>query len=429
MTAKKVVITGIGMVTPLGNCVADTWDALMQQKSGIAPISLFDASALPTRIAAEVKAFNFDERFKDEKLKRYMLPQVTFAVAAAQEAFDDAGIRPTDATSERWGAVSGSGLITELFSETQAFHQRYYHPETGLDYAKLGREGGQHFSPYSYGRNQTNAALALLHKIYNIRGYSMSVHTACASSGHSIGLGLQAIRRGHADYVLVGGFDSMINPIGVSGFCLLGALSTDNDTPTSASRPFDLTRGGFVLGEGAAFFILESETSAKQRGAKIYAELAGEGNSLSAYRITDSHPSGDGAIQAIQGAIKDAKLNLDEIDYINAHGTSTKMNDFSETNAIKAVFGERAYQIPISSTKSQTGHLISAAGALEAAFATLAIHHQRLPMTKNREKPDPDCDLDYITEGPRTHKVRAALSNSFGFGGSNSAIVLKQAEV
>lgn len=221
----------------------------------------------------------------------------------------------------------------------------------------------------------------------------------------------------------------MISPFGLSSFCLLGALSTDNDTPESASRPFDLTRNGFILGEGAAFLVLENWEHAKARGARIYAELAGEGNTLSSYRITDSPPDGNGALQAIKGALKDAHLQIEEVDYINAHGTSTKMNDLSETNAIKAVFGERAYSIPVSSTKSQTGHLIAAAGALEAAFSVLAIHHSRIPMTANLQHPDPECDLDYVTEGPRVSELRAVLSNSFGFGGSNSCLLFKHPEL
>ncbi len=216
---------------------------------------------------------------------------------------------------------------------------------------------------------------------------------------------MQVLRRGDADYILAGGYDSMINPLGLSSFCLLGALSTYNDSPTTASRPFDGLRNGFVLGEGAAFLILENWEKACARGARIYAELAGEGNTLSAYRITDSHPNGDGATQAIKQALNDAGLTPQDIDYINAHGTSTKMNDLSETNAIKAVFGESAYKLPVSSTKSQTGHLIAAAGAIEAVFSVLAIHHARVPQTANLTHPDPDCDLDYVVEGPREKSI------------------------
>lgn len=425
MTKIRVAITGIGMVSPLGHNKHETWQALMNRESGIGKINSFDASGFTAQIAAEVKNFNIEHIIKDKKLLRYTLPQTTFALAASEEALDDAGIRPTDKTAARWGIVVGSGLITERFALSENFHKNFVNAENEIDYQRLALEGQRDFSPYDYGQTQTNCGLALLHRHHQILGYSMSVHTACASGGHALGLALQAMRRDQADYILAGGFDSMINPIGVGGFCLLGALATDNDNPRNASRPFDLTRHGFVLGEGSAFLVLEKWDHAIKRGAKIYAELAGEGNSLSSYRITDSHPSGDGAIQAIEAALKDAGVSKDDIDYINAHGTSTKMNDFSETNAVKAVFGQKAYAIPMSSTKSQTGHLISAAGALEGAFAALAIHHGQIPMTMNRNQPDPECDLDYVTEGPRKQTIRAALSNSFGFGGSNSSVVFR----
>ncbi len=239
---------------------------------------------------------------------------------------------------------------------------------------------------------------------------------------------MQVLQRGEADYLLAGGFDSMINPLGLSSFCLLGALSTDNEQPERASRPFDATRNGFVLGEGSAFLVLEAWDKAQARGARIYAELAGFGNTLSAYRITDSPPNGDGATQAITRALRDAGVSATDVDYINAHGTSTQMNDLSETNAIKAALGEHAYRIPVSSTKSQTGHLIAAAGALEAALSALAIQHAQVPMTKNRGMPDLACDLDYVTEGVREKALGVVLSNSFGFGGSNSCLVFKHPE-
>jgi 3-oxoacyl-(acyl-carrier-protein) synthase len=263
---------------------------------------------------------------------------------------------------------------------------------------------------------------------FGIEGYATSVHTACASGGQALGLAMQVIRRGEADFMLAGGFDSMINPLGLSSFCLLGALSSYNDTPTTASRPFDATRNGFVLGEGAAFLILESWEKAKARGAKIYAELAGEGNSLSSYRITDSHPNGDGAIQAIERALNDAGVKASDVDYINAHGISTKMNDLSETNAIKAVFKERARILPASSTKSQTGHLIAAAGALEAVLSVMSIHEAQIPKTANLTNLDPECDLDYVVDGPREKSLGVVLSNSFGFGGSNSCLLFKHPE-
>jgi len=423
--STKVVITGIGMVTPLGHDTNSTWQTLLSQKNGVDHIRSFDAAQFPTRIAAEVKNFNPALKVADKKLLKHMTRFAPFALVASHEALDDAGIQPTAVTAERWGLVVGSGMMTAEFDYWSRFQEIYASSGT-VDINKLGVDIASFYSSADFSKAQSNSILGLLLKQHNILGYATSVHTACASGGQALGLAMHAIRRGDADHILVGGFDSMINPFGLSSFCLLGALSTDNDTPHQASRPFDLTRKGFVLGEGATFLVLETLEKAKARGAKIYAELAGEGNSLSAYRITDSHPSGDGAIQALQNALKDAGVTPETVDYINAHGTSTKMNDFSETNAIKAVFGERAKQIPVSSTKSQTGHLIAAAGAIEGAFCALAIKHQQLPMTANLTTPDPECDLDYITEGPRQKAIHVAVSDSFGFGGSNSCVVFKR---
>lgn len=420
----RVAITGIGMITPLGHDVTTTWNALLEKKSGVTPIELFDASGFPVHIAAQVKNFKPREQIKNKKLLKYTTRPTQFALVAAEEALNDAGIRPTHATAKRWGIVTGSSMMAAEFGFWTEFHDRFA-PTGELDLVKLAQQGMPYSPPCEYGKVQSNTVVGLLAHEYTILGYSMSVHTACASGGQALGLGLRAIRRGEVDYVLAGGFDSMINPTGISGFCLLGALSTYNDQPETASRPFDRLRNGFVLGEGAAFLLLESLEKAQARGARIYAELAGEGNTLSAYRITDSHPSGDGAIQAIQAALKDAGLSPENIDYINAHGTATQVNDLCETKAFKAVFGEMASTIPISSTKSQIGHLISAAGAAEAAFSALAIHHSKVPMTLNLNNPDPECDLDFIAEGPRDLPLRAVLSNSFGFGGTNNCLVLK----
>lgn len=426
-TKRRVAITGIGVVSPLGNNREDTWNNLMLQKSGIAPIRQFDASHFPTRIAAEVKNFQLLDSLKTRQ-NRYAGPLTSFALQAAVEAFDDAAVAPSLLDAERWGIVTGSGMMTAEFEYLQRF-QETCAPEGNVDWSMLQEKATDFCNLLDFGQTTSNSALALLAQQFGIRGYSSSVHTACASGGQALGLALQVIRRGDADCILAGGYDSMINPLGLSSFCLLGALSTYNETPSTASRPFDGSRNGFVLGEGAAFLILEEWEKAKSRGARIYAELAGEGNSLSSYRITDSHPNGDGAIQAIERALSDAQLQAQQVDYINAHGTSTKMNDLSETNAIKAVFTDRAKTIPVSSTKSQTGHLIAAAGALEAAVSVLAIQHGQIPMTANRHQPDPDCDLDYVTEGPREKAVGVVLSNSFGFGGSNSCLLFKHPEL
>ncbi|MCP4901235.1 MAG: beta-ketoacyl-[acyl-carrier-protein] synthase family protein [bacterium] len=421
---RSVAITGIGMVTPLGLDVPSTWQSLMEGDSGIGPITGFDASGFPTRIAAEVKGFDPQSAVDDRKSLKYTLPFTRFALAAAEEAIQDAGIRPTHATSERWALSCGSGMMTTEFDFLQRFQQEVA-TDGEPDLARLGAEAEHFISAPEFARQRVVSGQALLHQRYGIRGYSANLHTACSSGGQALGLAMRLIRAGDADFVLAGGYDSMITPVGLTGFCLLGAVSPDNDFPDRASRPFDRTRNGFVLGEGAGFFVLEEWQAARERGANIYAELAGEGNSLSSYRITDSHPSGDGPIQALRAAVADAGENLDTVDYINAHGTSTQMNDLCETNAVKAVFGERAPSVPVSSTKGQMGHLIAAAGAVEGAICALAIHHGTAPMTANLVDPDPQCDLDYISEGCRPLEIDVAISNSFGFGGSNSSLAFR----
>ncbi|MDP3559591.1 MAG: beta-ketoacyl-[acyl-carrier-protein] synthase family protein [Legionellaceae bacterium] len=420
MHKTKIAVTGLGVVSPLGNDVPSTWDALLTGKSGIAPIQQFDASHFPARIAAEVK--NFVPTYPSlGKNQRYTMPFTQYALQAAHEALTDAKIASTPENAHRFGVVSGSGMMTTSFEYLHRF-QEACAVDGEVDWTRLQAVDSDFCVISDFGKTISNTVLSLLIQAYQLYGYATSVHTACASSGQAIGLAMQVIRRGEADVMLAGGFDSMITPLGLSSFCLLGALSTYNETPTTASRPFDKTRNGFVLGEGAAFLVLESWEHAQARGARIYAELAGEGNSLSSYRITDSHPDGDGAIQAIQRALHDAGIKPEAVDYINAHGTSTFMNDLSETNAIKAVFGK---QVPVSSTKGQTGHLIAAAGALEAVISVLSMHHGCIPPTANYTNPDPDCDLDYVSEGPRKQILKNVLSNSFGFGGSNSCLVFQ----
>jgi len=425
MKKRRVAITGIGAVSPIGHDVESTWSNLMAGHSGIAPIKQFDASAFPTYIAAEVK--NYTPTTTVGKHTRFALSFTHYALDAAQQAFADAGIVPTAQTSSRWGVVAGSGMMTSEFDYLHRF-QTTCAVNGDPDWAQLQAQDREFYKLVDFGKTTSNSGLSLLVQQFGITGYASSVHTACASGGQALGLAMQVIRRGEADYMLAGGFDSMINPLGLSSFCLLGALSTNNETPETASRPFDGTRNGFVLGEGAAFLILEEWEKAKARGARIYAELAGEGNSLSSYRITDSHPNGDGAIQAIERALKDAGVQARDVDYINAHGTSTKMNDLSETNAIKAVFAQQVNSLPVSSTKSQTGHLIAAAGALEAVLSVKAIEQARIPKTANLTTPDPECDLDYVVDGPREKSLGVVLSNSFGFGGSNSCLLFKHPE-
>lgn len=424
MSKRRVAITGLGVVSPLGNDVKSTWNNLLAGASGIAPITHFNASHFPTRIAAEVKKFLIAEEAL-EKHHRFAMSFTHYALQAAKEAVADAGISLPDQEPSRCGVVTGSGMMTCEFDYLERFQRTSAH-EGEIDWATLQDPQKKFFALRDFGRTTSNSGLSLLIQEFGLRGYATSVHTACASGGQALGLAMQVIRRGEADVMLAGGFDSMINPLGLSSFCLLGALSTYNETPHTASRPFDKTRNGFVLGEGAAFLLLEDWDKAVRRNARIYAELAGEGNSLSSYRITDSHPNGDGAIQAIERALADANVSASEVDYINAHGTSTKMNDLSESNAIQAVFcsqGQRS--LPVSSTKGQTGHLIAAAGALEAVFSVLSIHNGQIPPTANLTTPDPECTLDYVVDGPREKSLGVVLSNSFGFGGSNSCLLFK----
>ena len=423
MHQRRVAVTGLGAVCPLGNNVKAMWDSLMQGECGVAEITHFDATQFPTRIAAEVK--NFEPSFPQaQKLQRNLTRFTAFALEAAYEAMQDANLTGSISDFSQFGVVVGAGMMTAEYDYLQRF-QEIVAKDGQINWSALQSAKQAFYQQQDFIKTLANSGLSALIQAFGAKGYATAVHTACASSGQALGLALQAIRRGEATQILAGGFDSMIDPLGLSSFCLLGALSTDNDEPEFASRPFDATRHGFVLGEGAAFLVLEEWDSAVARGAHIYAELAGEGNSLSAYRITDSHPNGDGAIQAIQRALADAGVHALDVDYINAHGTSTKMNDLSETNAIKAVFGERAYQIPVSSTKAQTGHLIAAAGALEAVITVKAMEHAMVPMTAHLRNPDPECNLDYVVDGPREKSIGVAMSNSFGFGGSNSSLLFK----
>ena len=425
---RRVAITGLGLVTPVGNDVASTWAALLAGRSGAAQIASFDASGFPVRIAAEVKGLDDAAVLRAlgaaRKLLKFANRSHRFALVAAEQALADAGIRPTEATATRWGCVVGTGMMGVTYDEL-AQVQRDAAPDGELQPTRLLDAQGSAADPLVFCRSNSGAGAALLTRVFGIQGYSSSVHTACASGGQAVGTALKLIRRGEADCVLAGGFDSMINPVGLAGFCLLNAVSPDNHAPERASRPFDASRNGFVLGEGAGFLVLEEWHAARSRGARIYAELAGDGNSLSSYRITDSHPSGDGPIQAMRQAVADAGASLTDVNYLNAHGTSTPMNDRSEAAAVKAVFGNARSQVAVSSTKSVTGHLIAAAGAVEAAICALAIHHDTLPVNANLREPDPDCDLDIVRDGPRARRVRIALSYSLGFGGSNSCLAFR----
>ena len=419
---RRVAITGLGLVTPVGNDVATTWSALLEGRSGVAPISIFDASGFSTRIAAEVKDFDPAALGADRKLLKFANRSHRFALGAAEQAMRDAGIAPTAATATRWGCSVGTGMMGVAYEDLSAV-QRHSAADGELHADQLVDDPTAS-DPIVFCRSQSTAGLALLTRRFGIHGYATSVHTACASGGQAIGTALKLIRRGSVDYALAGGFDSMISPVGLAGFCLLSAVSADNDAPQRASRPFDATRNGFVLGEGAGFVVLEEWEAARRRGARIYAELAGDGNSLSSYRITDSPPDGDGPIQSMRAALADAGAAPDDVDYINAHGTSTYMNDKSESAAIHTVFGDKTADVAVSSTKSSMGHLIAAAGAVEVVVCALAIRHGRLPVNANLRERDPDCHLNLVV-APTQRRVRMTLSNSFGFGGSNSCVALR----
>jgi 3-oxoacyl-(acyl-carrier-protein) synthase len=423
---RLIAITGVGMVTPVGLDAPTTWANLLSAKSGVDIIRGFDARGFPARIGAEVKDFDVARVVRNRKLLKFVSRAHGFALAAAEEALNDAGLWPTTLTGARWGCSVGAGMMGVAFNEVQTVH------------AFCGKDGV--FSPdglldcefpadtIGFCRQQTNAGLALLTRHFGIRGYATAVHTACASGGQAVGTALKVMRRGLVDFMLAGGYDSMLNPIGLAAFCLLGALSTDNDTPTRASRPFDVSRNGFVLGEGAGFLVLEDWDAAQARGARIYAELAGDGNSLSSYRITDSHPSGDGPIQAMQQALTNARMTPASIDYVNAHGTSTVMNDRSESAALRVVLGDHVPRVAVSSTKSCTGHLIAAAGAVEAGVCAMAIRHGIAPVNANLVTLDPACDVAIVRGQSQSRHIRAALSNSLGFGGSNSCLAFRHPE-
>ena len=414
----SVVVTGIGLVTPLGADRPTTWTNLLAGVSGVAPIRRFDPSGFPVHIAAE--APDVPPADLPPRLRKLAGHQDAFALTAASEALRDAGVAPIGADGDRWGCIAGAGIMLVRYDELAAL-QRRSAPDGVLRPQSFAASG----DPVAFARQQDVTGLALLSRHFGILGPLRAVHTACASGGQAVGAALRLIRRGAADRVLAGGYDSMISPVGLAGFCLLGTLSTDNAAPERASRPFDRTRNGFVLGEGAGFLVLERADVARARGARVYAELAGEGNALSSYRITDPHPDGVGPIQAMRAALADAGEPPAAVDYVNAHGTSTAMNDRAECAAIRAVFAGHAERLAVSSTKSQMGHLIAAAGAVEAALCALALHEGIAPASANLREPDPACDLPFVTGEPRRAPLRVALSNSFGFGGANSSLVLR----
>ena len=411
---RRVVVTGLGMVTPLGTGVEDNWEAVCSGASGIGPITKFDASAFASRIAGEVKGFR-SEDFMDKQQIRRFDEFIHYAVASARMAMEDSGLKIDDSNSHRVGCLTGSGLggLTML----EHFHK------------VLIEKGPRRISPFFIPGMIANMAPGQIAIEFGAKGPNISVETACAASCHAVGEAFRLIREGIADAMITGGAEAVVTPLAIGGFCSMRALSTRNDEPGKASRPFDLDRDGFVVGEGAGILILEDLEHALERGADIYAEVVGYGLSGDAYHVSAPHPEGEGAINCMKMALDYAGLRPEELDYINAHGTSTKLNDISESKAIKAVFGDHAGRLAISSTKSVTGHLLGAAGGVEAVFTTLTIKHGIIPPTMNYETPDPECgDLDYVPNVARQAKVRAAMSNSFGFGGTNASLIFKAYE-
>jgi 3-oxoacyl-[acyl-carrier-protein] synthase II len=423
---RRVVVTGVGCVTPLGVTVEELWKNLVAGKSGVGLTTVFDASRFPTKISAEVRDWDVTAEGERAEDWQYCGRHTKFAAGAALQAMRDAGLpRGLERDPTRLGIYLGSGEGQQAFDAFTSMMMAAIDGDT-LDVAKFTKLGLETLHPLTEVEQEPNMPAGHLAALFDAQGPNLNCLTACAASSQAIGEAVEIIRRGEADVMLSGGCHSMIHPFGVTGFNLLTALSTRNDEPQRASRPFDNQRDGFVLGEGAAMVVLEDLEHAQRRGAKIHGEVVGYGSTADAYRITDTHPEGRGASACIRMALADAGLGPDSIDYINAHGTSTDVNDKVETLAIKNVFGERAYKIPVSSTKSMMGHLIAAAGATELIVCLLAIRDGLLPPTINYEEPDPNCDLDYVPNQVRAGKCDRALSNSFGFGGQNIALIVSR---
>ncbi|REJ91954.1 MAG: beta-ketoacyl-[acyl-carrier-protein] synthase II [Planctomycetota bacterium] len=419
---RRVVVTGIGCITPVGNSVEEMWKSLQETQSGIDSITHFDASGFPTKFAAEVKGFNLADYLDDPERFEYAGHNIRFAIGAAVQAVGDSGLEDGKFDPGRFGIYLGAGEGQQDFFLFMKLIAQAQHDGT-FDVAEFTRQGLEQLNPRFEMEQEPNMPAGHLAGLFNAQGPNLNCLTACAASSQAIGEATEIIRQSEADIMLSGGAHSMIHPFGLTGFNLLTALSTYNEAPQRASRPFDKKRDGFVLGEGAGMLILEELEHAKQRGAQIYGEVVGYGSTADAYRITDIHPEGRGATGCIKMALNDARLNADDIDYINAHGTSTVVNDKVETMAIKNALGEHARETPVSSTKSMMGHLIAAAGSAEAIVCLMAIRDGVLPPTTNYEEPDPECDLDYVPNEPRPAKVTKALSNSFGFGGQNVSLV------
>ena len=413
MAQRRVVVTGLGCVSPVGNTVAESWSSLLAGRSGIATITRFDASALACHIAGEVKGLDMSHVVSTKEAKT-MDTFIKYGLVAAAEAVADAGLPTGEALSEeqaeRIGCVIGSGIGGLPMIE-----------ETCSEYAQ---RGPRRISPFFVPSSIINMVAGHVSIKFGFKGPNLAIATACTTGLHCIGAGGRLIAHGDADIVVAGGAESTVSPLGVGGFAAMRALSTRNDDPTTASRPWDKDRDGFVLGEGAGILVLEEYEHAKARGAKIYAELAGFGMSADASHITA--PSMDGPCRAMQAALRNAGLNADQVQYVNAHGTSTPLGDINETKAIKAALGEHVYKTVVGSTKSMTGHLLGGAGGIESVFTVLSIHEQKVPPTINIFNQDPECDLDYCANTARDMKIDAAMKNNFGFGGTNGTLIFKR---
>lgn len=422
---RRVVVTGIGAVTPIGNSVEAMWESLREAKSGIGTISHFDASHFPTKFAAEVKNFDLAKYVDDPKKFEFSGRNIRFAVGAAKQAVDDSGLLDGKLDPARFGVYLGAGEGQQDFHLVMGLVAASQH-NGEVDLEAFTRAGLKRLHAQTELEQEPNMPAGHLAGLFDAQGPNLNCLTACAASSQAIGEATELIRRGDADAMLSGGAHSMIHPFGVTGFNLLTALSTHNEDPQGASRPFDRDRDGFVLGEGAGMVVLEELEHARQRGARIYGEVVGYGSTADAYRITDIHPEGRGAVACIRMALRDANLNPEDVQYINAHGTSTEVNDKVETSAIRQTFGSAAYKTPVSSIKSMMGHLIAAAGSVEAITCLLTIRDGVLPPTINYHTPDPDCDLDYVPNESRETPVRRTLSNSFGFGGQNVSLIFSE---
>lgn len=408
---RRVVVTGIGVISALGTGVEKNWNALLLGNSGVDRITRFDASELPTQIAGEIKDFNAEE-FIDKKEIKKMDLFIQYALAAAEMAMQDSALVINEENAERVGVLVGSGLGG--LPTIEKYHEA------------LGEGGYKKVSPFFIPMLIINLAPGQISIRYGAKGPNFSVVSACAAGTHAIGEAYQIIRRGDADAMITGGAESTITPLAIAGFNAMKALSTRNDDPQGASRPFDKDRDGFVMGEGAGILVLEEYEAAKARGAKIYAEVVGYGLTGDAYHLTAPAPEGEGAARCMKMALKGAGLNPDEVDYINAHGTSTPFNDYYESLAIKTALGAHSRKVMVSSTKGMTGHALGAAGGIEAVFSLLAMERGVVPPTINYQTPDPDCDLDYVPNIARQATVNVAMSNSLGFGGTNATIIFKK---